>query len=129
VFEESYNTLSEIILQEEHGFTHPNFFTSPTIIPFATKIIDIAVSKDTNYSLFLDENSDCFIIGGLKNVTKTPKLILSGVKCIQGGINACVFFMKNGEVFVFGENSFGQLSSDFQHIPIISSPTKIQLPK
>ena len=129
VFEETYSTLSDIILQKEcNCFTHPDFITSPTYITFTTKIIDIAVSKDTNYSLFLDENNDCFIMGGLKNVTKTPKFIMSGVKSIQGGVNTCVFLMKSGEVFVFGENSFGQLSSDSQHMPIISSPTKIQLP-
>lgn len=135
LFQETNLSLDQIIQSsyedEEEGESYfQNFYTLPEIIPFKNKIVDIAVSKKINYSIYLDTGNNAYITGTYKFIPKEnqPHHILSNVQYIYCSIHTCAFYMQNdGEVKVFGENSCRQISSSPDHIPVITKPKTISI--
>lgn len=135
IFHESRMTLEELYSlndemiddEEECFFFKSNFYTTPYLISFESKITDIATTKHINYSIFLDIHNNVFITGSYKNLPKhmQPYLLLSNVQKIQAGVLSCVFLMKTNEIKAFGENGARQISSELDHIPLISKPKTI----
>lgn len=135
IFHESRMTLEELYAynddriddDEEQSFFNSNFYTTPYKIPFESRITDICTSKNINYSLYKDIHSNAFITGSYKNLPKhmQPYLLLSNVKKIQSGVMSCAFLMNTNEVKALGENSSRHISSELDHIPLISKPKTI----
>lgn len=134
LFQESNMSIDRIIqssYDDDDGESYfQNCYTLPEIIPFKNKIVDIAVSKKINHSIYLDDYNNAYITGTYKHIPKEnqPHHILSNVQYIYCSIHTCAFYMQNdGEVKVFGENSYRQISSCPDHIPVITKPKTISI--
>lgn len=132
LFQESNMPIDEIIQDsssDDDDISFQNYHSLPEIIPFKNKIVDIAVSKKINHSIYLDDDNNAYITGTYKRIPREnqPYHILSNVQYIQCSIHTCAFYMQNGEVKVFGENDNRQLSSDPEHVPVITKPKTISI--